>query len=86
MATVEEFRKLQREYQFLEQNRKDYAKESSQTIARQEKLLDKLRRDNAYLKAEYRNHIKKPRGNTEQDKLQQLQDQVDMYVVGTSGI
>eukprot|EP00750_Incisomonas_marina_P027061 INCI6104.1.p1 GENE.INCI6104.1~~INCI6104.1.p1 ORF type:complete len:553 (+),score=154.84 INCI6104.1:246-1904(+) len=79
MASVEEFRKLQREYQFLEQNRKDYAKESSQTIARQEKLLDKLRRDNAYLKSEYRNHIKKPRGNTEQEKLQQLQDQVDMY-------
>ena len=79
MATVEEFRKLQREYQFLEQNRKDYAKDSSQTIARQEKLLDKLRRDNAYLKSEYRNHIKKPRATTEQEKLQQLQDQVDTY-------
>jgi hypothetical protein len=79
MASVEEFRKLQREYQFLEQNRKDYAKDSSQTIARQEKLLDKLRRDNAYLKSEYRNHIKKPRATTEQDKLQQLQDQVDTY-------
>jgi len=79
MANVDDFRKLQREYQFLEQNRKDYAKESSQTIARQEKLLDKLRRDNAYLKSEYRNHIKKPRATTEQEKLQQLQDQVDTY-------
>eukprot|EP00941_MAST-03F_sp_MAST-3F-sp1_P006020 g6020.t1 len=77
--TLEEFKKLQREYQFLEQNRKDYAKESAQTIQRQQKLLDKLKKDNEYLKNEYRNHLRKPRGANHQSKLMELHDQVDQY-------
>ena len=52
-----------------------YAKSSTETVSRQEKLLDKLRRDNEYLKTEYRGSIRKPRAASSQSRLIVLQDQ-----------
>lgn len=75
----DEFKELHRKYQHLEQNRKDYAKESAQTVARQQKLVDKLRKDNEYLKNEYRNQMRKPRDSSSQAKLMELHDQVDTF-------
>ncbi len=74
----DDFKRLHRQYQFLEQNRKDYATDSANTIGRQQKILEKLKNDNEYLKAEYRNYMKRPHGKGV-DKMGDIQDQIDIY-------
>eukprot|EP00939_MAST-03C_sp_MAST-3C-sp1_P005226 g5226.t1 len=75
----DEFKALHRKFQYLEQNRKDYVKESGVTIARQQKILSKLKKDNEYLKDQYRLLVKKPRHSMHQSRLMELQDQVDTF-------
>jgi hypothetical protein len=75
----DDFKRLHRQYQFLEQNRKDYATDSANTIGRQQKILEKLKKDNEYLKSEYRNYMKRPRGKGTDVKIGELQDQADAF-------
>ena len=47
-----DFAQLQREYRNMEQNRKAYTEESQNIIRRQQKSIDKLRKENESLKSE----------------------------------
>eukprot|EP00940_MAST-03C_sp_MAST-3C-sp2_P000241 g241.t1 len=75
----DEFKELQRKFQYLEQNRKDYVKESGLTIARQQKILGKLKKDNEYLKDQYRLLVRKPKNLSHHSRLVELHEQVDTY-------
>ena len=75
----EEFKELHRKFQHLEQNRKAYVKESSKTISRQQKLIDKLRKDNEYLKNQYKDLTRKPRDSISHTQMLDLNEQVDIY-------
>lgn len=75
----ENFKRLHRQYQFLEQNRKDYATDSASTIGRQQKIIEKLKKDNEYLKEEHRNYMKRPRGKVTESKLLDLMDQCELF-------
>ena len=47
-----DFAQLQREYRNMEQDRKAYTEESQNIIRRQQKSIDKLRKENESLKSE----------------------------------
>ncbi len=75
----EDFKRLHRQYQFLEQNRKDYATDSANTIGRQQKIIEKLKKDNEYLKQEHRNYMRRPRGKATEAKIAELMDQCEIF-------
>jgi|MDTB01.3.fsa_nt_gb DNA repair exonuclease SbcCD ATPase subunit len=77
-----DFAQLQREYRNMEQNRKAYTEESQNIIRRQQKSIDKLRKENESLKSELAmetRHASVKVSNAHAAKLASLQEQGNLY-------
>ena len=77
-----DFAQLQREYRNMEQNRKAYTEESQNIIRRQQKSIDKLRKENESLKSELAmetRHASVKVSNAHAAKLSSLQEQGNLY-------
>jgi coiled-coil domain-containing protein 63/114 len=77
-----DFAQLQREYRNMEQNRKAYTEESQNIIRRQQKSVDKLRKENESLKSELAmetRHASVKVSNAHAAKLASLQEQGNLY-------
>jgi DNA repair exonuclease SbcCD ATPase subunit len=77
-----DFAQLQREYRNMEQNRKAYTEESQNIIRRQQKSVDKLRKENESLKSELAmetRHASVKVSTAHASKLSSLQEQGNLY-------
>jgi|EP00505_MAST-04D_sp_SCG-Rhode-Island_P002106 coiled-coil domain-containing protein 63/114 len=77
-----DFAQLQREYRNMEQNRKAYTEESQNIIRRQQKSIDKLRKENESLKSELAmetRHASVKVSTAHASKLSSLQEQGNLY-------
>jgi coiled-coil domain-containing protein 63/114 len=77
-----DFAQLQREYRNMEQNRKAYTEESQNIIRRQQKSVDKLRKENESLKSELAmetRHASVKVSTAHASRLSSLQEQGNLY-------
>ena len=74
------FVRLQREYAFLEQNRRDFVKNSTNEIARQQKLLEQLKLENEQLATELRVRLRQaPTSDVQRRSINKLRDDAALF-------
>ena len=74
------FVRLQREYAFLEQNRRDFVKNSTNEIARQQKLLEQLKLENEQLATELRVRLRQaPTSDVQRRAINKLRDDAAIF-------
>lgn len=74
------FVRLQREYAFLEQNRRDFVKNSTNEITRQQKLLEQLKLENEQLSQELRVRVRQaPTSNVQRRTINKLRDEAALF-------